>query len=255
MIKYISKLPFFKRAIPSLGIRLLKIVGKNRGFFQINGISFFLDFLDPVDRQIIIHKKYEEDTVKYFCDEIDNNSFSFFFDIGANSGYYSFYLANKYPHLKVSAFEPNVDAYFKFKKTLLKNNFDNIKVYNFGLSDKNNKQKMITWIKHGYAKTNSTILNKSHDLQNSKVFQASFKVGDEMFDCKKEKICIKIDVEGHELQVLKGLEKNLIHNQCLILIEIGNPNFKKVNDFLKKNKFRIIYRSNYRLDYFYTNIK
>jgi len=113
---------------------------------------------------------------------------------------------------------------------------------------------MITWIKHGYAKTNSTILNKSHDLQNSKVFQASFKVGDEMFDYKKEKICIKIDVEGHELQVLKGLEKNLINNQCLILIEIADSNFKVVNDFLEKKKFRIIYRSNYRLDYFYTNI-
>ena len=254
MIRYISKLPFFKRVIPSLGIRVLKILGKNRGFFKINGINFFLDFLDPVDRQIIIHKKYEEDSVKYFCHEIDKHSFSFFFDIGSNSGYYSFYLRNKYPFLKVSAFEPNVDAYSKFTKTLLKNEFDNIKVYNFGLSDENKKQKMITWIKHGYAKTNSTILNKSHDLQNSKVFQASFKVGDEMFDYKKEKICIKIDVEGHELQVLKGLEKNLINNQCLILIEIADSNFKVVNDYLEKKKFRIIYRSNYRLDYFYTNI-
>lgn len=254
MIEYIAKLPFFKRIIPSLGIRFLKVIGKNRGFFKIHGIYFFLDFLDPVDRQIIIYKKYEEDTIKYFCNEIGKSNFSYFLDIGANSGYYSFYLGNKYPYLKISAFEPNVDAYSKFKKTLLRNKLNNIKVYNSGLSDNTKIQNMITWIKHGYAKTNSTILNKSHDLHNSKVFQASFKVGDEMFDYKKEKICIKIDVEGHELQVLKGLEKNLINNQCLILIEIADSNFKVVNDFLEKKKFKKIYRSNYRLDYFYTNI-
>ena len=32
------------------------------------------------------------------------------------------------------------------------------------------KIKMITWFKHGIAKTNSTILDKSHDTKNSKIF-------------------------------------------------------------------------------------
>ena len=49
--------------------------------------------------------------------------FQNFLDIGANSGYYSFYFANKFKNLKVYSFEPNIDAYNKFKKTFLKNSF------------------------------------------------------------------------------------------------------------------------------------
>ena len=43
-----------------------------------------------------------------------------------------------------------------------------------------------------------------------------FKVGDEMINYQNEKICIKIDVEGHEINVLKGLINNLSQNKCLI---------------------------------------
>ena len=54
MIKFLVKLPILKRLIPSLGIRLLSILKKNRGYFKINNIKMFLDFLDPIDRQIIL---------------------------------------------------------------------------------------------------------------------------------------------------------------------------------------------------------
>ena len=35
---------------------------------------------------------------------------------------------------------------------------------------------------------------------------------------------IKIDVESHELNVLRGLIKNLKNNKCMILVEIGKNN-------------------------------
>ena len=59
MIKYLIKVPILKRLIPSIGIRLLKILKKNRGFFNIDGFKMYLDFLDPIDRTIILNKKYE----------------------------------------------------------------------------------------------------------------------------------------------------------------------------------------------------
>ena len=43
----------------------------------------------------------------------------------------------KFTDLKIQAFEPNVDAYNKFLKTISKNSFKNIEISNFGLSNSN----------------------------------------------------------------------------------------------------------------------
>lgn len=240
--------------IPSLCIRIFKLFNKNRGYYNINGIRFYLDFLDPVDRQIILNKEYEQDAINFLEVKMRKEFFSHFLDIGANSGYFSFYLAKKLENLKVIAFEPNKDAYYKFKKTLIKNSFKNIKICHFGLSNEDTKKKMITWYKHGVAKTNSTILNSSHDKRNSKIFKADFKVGDKYIQLTKRKILMKIDVENHELSVLRGLIKNLKNNKCMILVEIGKKNFKEVNNFLIKNNYKKIFKSKLRMDYIYTNL-
>ena len=254
MIKFILKIPVFKRLIPSLGIRVLKLFNINRGFYNINNILFYLDFLDPVDREIILKKEYEQDAINFLETEMRKNLFSNFLDIGANSGYYSFYFAKKFTDLKIQAFEPNVDAYNKFLKTILKNSFKNVEISNFGLSNINEKIKMITWFKHGIAKTNSTILDKSHDTKNSKIFEANLRIGDEVIDLCDKKILLKIDVEGHELSVLDGLKALLNNNKCIILIEIGNEKFQEVNKYLSEKNFKIIFKSKFRLDYVYSNL-
>ena len=51
-------------------MRVLRLLKINRGFFKIGEINFYLDFLDPIDRQIIIHKKYEDDQVLFFKNQI-----------------------------------------------------------------------------------------------------------------------------------------------------------------------------------------
>ena len=253
MIKFFLRLPIFKRLIPSLLIRFLKLFNRNRKYYNINDIQFYLDFLDPVDRQIILNKEYEKDAIIFLDDHMKKNIFSYFLDIGANSGYFSFYFAIKYENLNVIAFEPNKDAYNKFRKTLKKNSFNNIKIYNFGLSNSEKKLKMITWYKHGVAKTNSCILDINHDKKNSKIFTAYFKEGDSCVQFNKQKILIKIDVEGHEISVLRGLIKNLKNNKCMILVEIGNKNFNIVSNFLAENNFRKIFKSKLRMDYIFVN--
>ena len=217
-------------------------------------LNFYLDFLDPIDRQIILYKNYENDQVIFLEKEMEKNLFDYFLDIGANSGYYSFYFAKKFTDLKIQAFEPNVDAYNKFLKTILKNSFKNVEISNFGLSNINEKIKMITWFKHGIAKTNSTILDKSHDTKNSKIFEANLRIGDEVFDLCDKKILLKIDVEGHELSVLDGLKALLNNNKCIILIEIGDEKFEEVNKYLSEKNFKIIFKSKFRLDYVYSNL-
>mgnify|MGYP007000116169 len=68
-------IPLFKRLIPSVSIRILKLFNKNRGFYNINNTLFYLDFLDPVDREIILNKEYEQDAVNFLEIEMRKNFF------------------------------------------------------------------------------------------------------------------------------------------------------------------------------------
>lgn len=255
MIQYFSKFPILKRLIPSVGIRVMRFFNKNRGYFKIGNINFYLDFLDPIDRQIIIYKKYEDDQVLFLEGIIKRICFDYFLDIGANCGYYSFYFANKFKNLNIKAFEPNIDAYKKLRNTLEKNLFLNIEIFNFGLSDFKKKVQMFCIKTHNHTHSNSQIFKKSdnYDLKNCKVFQANMEKGDDLMNCSNKKLIFKIDVEKHEIFTLKGLIKNLRNNKCIILIEIADSRFKEVNYFLHKINFYQIFKSKYRSDYIFSN--
>ena len=255
MIHHLVKLPFFKRLIPSLGMKVLRLIKKNKGYYKIGNLDLYLDFLDPVDRQIIIHKKYENDQITVLEEQMKKYNFSYFLDIGSNCGYYSCYFGERFKNLKILAFEPNTLALKKLSKSIRKNSLKNIKLYNFALSDSKKKVKMKSMIKHNYAHTNSSIFDPitDLDLKDYKIFNAITKIGDDIINFKYKSLLFKIDVEGFEIHTLRGFIKNLNQNKCTILIEISDGQFDIVNNFMKKNNFKQIFKSQIRWDYIYTN--
>ena len=70
MFSSLIKIPLLKRIIPSLGLKILKILKKNRGYFKIKDTKMFLDFLDPIDKQIILNQEYEKLEINYLMKEI-----------------------------------------------------------------------------------------------------------------------------------------------------------------------------------------
>ena len=256
MIEELIKLPLLKRLIPSILIRYYRLTKKSKKYYQIGDINLYLDFLDPMDREIILNKVYEQDQVIFIEKKISNNFFSHFFDIGSNAGYYSFYLANKFKEIKIYSFEPNIDAYNKFVKTLIKNSFKNIKLFKFGLSDKEKKIQTWSLIKNGFVQSNSTILDNNVDLnsKNIKIKDIIVKSGDKIFDFKNKKLCFKIDVEGHEIYTLKGLTNILNNNKCLLLVEIFDFNLNIVNEFFKSIDYNQIYYFKNTSYYAFSNI-
>lgn len=66
---------------------------------------------------------------------------------------------------------------------------------------------------------------------------------------------MKIDAEGHEKEVLEGLENNLDNNNILLQIEIFDKNFENINKILKVKNFNQIniIQSDGKKDYYFKN--
>jgi len=255
VLSKIAKLPILKRLIPTIAIRLLKFIGKNRQFFFVKGIYMYLDFLDPIDREIILFKEFEKLEIDFLIKEIQEKKINYFLDVGANCGYYSLKIAKDISSISVFSFEPNPEAYFKFSKSLEKNLelSKKVKLENFGLSNESKKLKMQSMIKFGYAQTGGTSVVTNDKNNDNHKFYANFRTGDEYFDIRNKNLAIKIDVEGHELNVLNGLEKTLKFNNCILQIEIFSNNFEKVDNFLLSLGYNNFYKIQERSNYFYTN--
>ena len=255
MIPKLIKLPVLKRLIPSISLRVLRILKKNRGYFKINDFEMFLDFLDPIDREIILSQEFEKQEIDFLIEQIKRNDINYFLDVGANCGYYSLKISKEISNIKILSFEPNIEAYSKFSKTLKKNlNLSKkIKLENFGLSNKSAKLKMQSMLKFGYAQTGGSSIIDEDSNEKNFLFFADFKIGDEYIKLTDEKISIKIDVEGHELNVLEGIKNIIKKNQCILQIEIFSKNFEDVNNFLLSFGYKNFYEITHRSNYFYKN--
>ena len=191
----------------------------------------------------------------------------YFIDVGAHKGeFLSYILSLNYK--KIYCFEPQK----KIFKILYKNfkNKKNIQIFNLGLAHKNSKiifyeNKLTSTSTFSRSKntTFSKIKNLILNSNNSYIdkYPINVKTLDKIFINKKIfNIFLKIDVEGFELNVLKGAKKILSKKVKFILIErhffqlYKDNSTEKVHLFLKKNNFKLIKRFTFPLLNFQDNL-
>ena len=191
----------------------------------------------------------------------------YFIDIGTHKGeFLSYILTLNYK--KIYCFEPQK----KIFKILHKNfaNKKNIKLFNFGLAHKNSKiifYENILTSTSTFSKSKNTFFSKIKNfILNSKnsyidKYIVNTRTLDEIFLNKKiYNIFLKIDVEGFEMNVLKGAKKTLSKKVKYILIERHffqlheSNSTEKVHLFLKKNNFKLIKRFTFPLFHFQDNL-
>jgi FkbM family methyltransferase len=139
-----------------------------------------------------------------------------FIDIGANIGEITLHAS----HLvgengKVESFEPNPECVSIINNNVIRNDIKNIKVFPFGLSDRPDVLKLNLTSAHSGTATLAPV-DKA-----TKSFEVQIITGDSVVltDTKRVRL-IKIDVEGFELQVLKGLKHSLEEFKPLLITEI-----------------------------------
>ena len=184
-----------------------------------------------------------------------NINLKYFFDVGSHMGTYSDLILKNFEDSKVFMFEPQINI---FKKIKIKYKYyKNVKIYNCAISDKST-QKKIYINKHDltsglsplnlksnkylqfkaklFGTTTSRMILKEPKIKTKKLFTII-----KLNKIKKIDL-LKVDTEGHEFEVLKGIERT-IKNIRYILIEFHNDkiylsyNPKKIHNHLIKNNF------------------
>ena len=230
------KIPVLNRMIPSL-IRRYKIYTNpiiNK--FHLDDILIDIDIRESLERKIFFEKRYEEENFKYLCRAISKYKCNYFIDIGSNIGIYSLRIAKKFNYIeKIYAFEPLIETFKKLKKNITYNNLSKkIETFNIGLSSSK--------------KTTTAFLRNKRNLKQSAGFsigpngnkEIKVNKGDNIIKLVNKSISIKCDVEGHEIEVFKGLEKFIIANKCFIQIEVWQKNEKILNKFFNARGYRLV---------------
>ncbi|MHB8258937.1 MAG: FkbM family methyltransferase [Bacteroidia bacterium] len=147
----------------------------------------------------------------------------FFIDVGANKGEFLFTVEKVLSPSKIWAIEPL--PYFANK---LKALFPTIKVFNLGLSDKEVQTTLYVPINNGVLDDSLSSVNKPAGNFNSYTINCT--TLDTLIESNQitnEKIFLKIDVEGHEFNVLQGAEKTIKNSVLVMLVEIEERHHKE----------------------------
>lgn len=167
-------------------------------------------------------------------------------DVGANVGDYTYIFLKRSPE-NIFCFEPIPHLNSRLIKL-----FKNIQVSKFALSNKRAKKIIKTPINKGKNLFSRSSLNveilKDENCIETEINTIPLDAW--MDEQKVEKIdLIKIDVEGHELELLQGASKTIKNSKPIILIEIENRHSRN------KGQVTIDFILSYGYKAFYVNEK
>ena len=161
-----------------------------------------------------------------------------FIDIGAHYGYYALLIGTKYPGCKIIAFEPVPENFKILKRNIALNHLKNAELHKIALSDVDGLRKF----KIVEASDNCGFYDFPHpSVQTLKEIKVKTARLDHFLrKLPKAPIIIKIDTEGHEPHVLRGMKKLLRNSKDVKLIIEVNPKSLKRGGYTPEELFKKI---------------
>lgn len=192
----------------------------------VNGYKMLLDDNDVMQISLFDYEPIETEIVKTHVKKND-----VVVDVGANIGYYTLLMAKN--DAFVHSYEPEPNNFGLLEKNVILNNFSsNVTLYNKAVSD---------FIGHSKLSL-SDISTGQHKLSNNSSSVRTIDVDVTTIELDKIDFA-KIDVEGGEFSVLKGMKT--LPNKMLVEfnsknIEESGSNYNDLLDFLQKYNIKEI---------------
>jgi FkbM family methyltransferase len=170
-------------------------------------------------------------------------------DVGANSGQFTKVATHLYPQAQIHTFEPLPDLYPIIKKKFSTN--PNIKTYNIALG---NEDGTILFNKNKFGHTSSVLeisqenihfTRKDNELEQIRV--EIKKLDSLVLPIDKANLSLlKLDVQGYELEVLKGADETIKAIGYIIIeanleeLYSNQPSFTIMNNYLQNKGFELM---------------
>lgn len=168
------------------------------------------NLMSSIDREAYLYGAYDWHKIEPFLVQAKRRGI--IADIGANVGNHSLAFARHFD--RVIAFEPNPQIWAAIERNIAINPWANIELRKIGLGDVAKDLPIFVNDNHGL----STFLQG--ELNNALPVSAHISVGDDELSGIPID-ALKIDVQGFEPNVLRGLYKTIISNRPLIWVEIS----------------------------------
>lgn len=217
---------------------LIIFLGDKNRIITRNNINYCINLREGIDLGIFLGIKNEESISN--IEKITNiNEKKTIIDIGANIGSVSLPLAKLFKNSIIISVEPTVYAFSKLKKNinLNPNLKKRINLQNIFVSNKN---KIIREVHSSWNFSDNDKKHKIHLGTLKKTSLKSKKLDDICSKIKNIKF-IKIDVDGHELDVLKSGKKIIMKHKPFIYFEFA-PYLYKEFGYTSKTLINFIQR-------------
>lgn len=229
----------------SLKKRVFLSAGRRFHIKKIKGLRYLLDMKNQVDRNIDAFSEYEKNQVTFFLSRLKESKCNCFIDIGSHWGYYSMLFANEvcFNQAEIHAFEPDKTNRYQLYANLFLNNLqDRIKVYETAISHKDGELRF-----HHFDANNR---GRSCIAEDGEVIVKTSRL-DTLLNIENKILGVKIDVEGHELEVISGMQEILKNNICILQIESFTETYKGLNNIMSEMGFKRI--TTIGADHYYSN--
>lgn len=207
------------------------------------GARFLFDWRHSLDKKVAL-ELYEYDQITYFLGALDKVRPDLFVDIGSHAALYSVVLKSHFPNLEVHAFEPDRTNLCQLYANLFVNGMTRtIHVHEFGLSNQAGHIAFDT--------SEATSSRGTRRISSTGNINIEINRLDDVLHDSDRVVAVKVDVEGHECQVIEGAGIFLTANRCFLQIESSAANLGPLTEQLNKLGYRHVATLS---DHFFTNI-
>ncbi len=246
------KLISFLRDIDIKGVRIIAyylpklIIPKPTKALLIETLYGFNIYIDPVidngvEKSIYYTGTYEKGTLDIIQSMLQKGDV--FVDVGANIGLMSILAAKSVGDTgKVISFEPNPKTRDVLEQNIAVNTISNIQVSKFAIGNKIEETKIYDrWDSN---RGSASLIKPDYETDSYTINTITL---NDFFKTNKTKIrMIKLDIEGYELEALKGAKEILETQTPMLIVECSNmrENYEQssnlmIYSFLKSiNKYR-----------------
>lgn len=226
------------RIIRSIYRRFIKNLG-TRTIYTRGGMKLLLNPENHVDFRLAARLPVEEHQIAKAINIVNKEKLTVVLDIGANIGLYTVALGQLQAVKRIHAFEPVRANYNQLCANVYLNNL-NMKVdaHRAALGDKADHASIYIEPKS----TGRSRLNPDYsgdrqaftEHETVKIFRL-----DDYLPLAGERVFVKLDVEGHALEVLQGMTQFMQKNHVYIQAELLEYDREKIVRFLEGQKYEL----------------